>query len=453
MKNVNKGAANIDDVSSAQMRHTIKSSRLLYSAPNVVLRAPIYLIFWITVVALIYSFWAKKDEMVIAPLTLQRESITVQAVGGGIVSDILTEENAPIAAGDPIVVVQEQIRAATSPEQQALISHRRELEKDLDKMVKDYDHEISQLELDLEDLQSTKSTEKANLGSRIDMIRLQLATARRAKQSLERKYELAEKRYRTKKELYDSHDLTITEFEEAEEAVNDLEAAIHDAQAEIQKVGLSLQSAGEERSKLNNLHREEKIARDLAKLGKNRNRDIADLGEKIVSLSERIEGIDTLVRGVSYSDNKARYRSTFDGIVTSLHVRKGQLVDAGASLATIVKESAALEGRVMVLNQDIGRLKHGQPVMIKYFAYPYQDYGMQMGTIVDIATKSGGADVEPGMYMVRVALHKETIKRPGSKVKRLEIGLEGMAEIKTGEKKLIELIFTPISKFFTKPEE
>ena len=453
MAEENKQGSDVDDLGAAQLRHTVKSSKLLYSAPDIVLRAPIYLIFTIAFTALLYSFWAKKDELVVAPLTLKREAVTIQAVGAGIVTYVMTEENARIASGDPIAVVQEQIRAAASPEQQALYAEKQELEKELDKALKDYDHQISQLHLDLDDLRRNNSSNKGALQSRIQTIRLQLDAAKRASESVERKLALARKRLGTKEKLYLARDLTITEYEEAQESVSDLERSSHDSQSEIQKIRLTLQTTRDELRIVQNLHREEKIVRDIQKQEKNQARDVKDLKERIDSTVNRIKGVDTMVRGVSYDENTALYKSNFDGLVTGSHIKNGQLIAGGAPVATIVKQSAPLEAHVLVQNQDIGRLKHGQEVKIKYFAYPYQDYGVQKGTIVDIAIKSGGQDAPEGTYVVRAALHQETISKPGGKVKNLEIGLAGSAEIITGDKRLIELVFSPVSRFFTKPED
>lgn len=288
MAEENKQGSDVDDLGAAQLRHTVKSSKLLYSAPDIVLRAPIYLIFTIAFTALLYSFWAKKDELVVAPLTLKREAVTIQAVGAGIVTYVMTEENARIASGDPIAVVQEQIRAAASPEQQALYAEKQELEKELDKALKDYDHQISQLHLDLDDLRRNNSSNKGALQSRIQTIRLQLDAAKRASESVERKLALARKRLGTKEKLYLARDLTITEYEEAQESVSDLERSSHDSQSEIQKIRLTLQTTRDELRIVQNLHREEKIVRDIQKQEKNQARDVKDLKERIDSTVNRI---------------------------------------------------------------------------------------------------------------------------------------------------------------------
>jgi hemolysin D len=116
-----------------------------------------------------------------------------------------------------------------------------------------------------------------------------------------------------------------------------------------------------------------------------------------------------------------------------------------------VRNTAPLEAHVMVQNKDIGKIKRGQQVQIKYFAYPYQEYGIQHGVIADIATKPSGPN---SMYLITVALELETITARASTIsKDLEIGLEGIGEVKTGEKRFIELFFAPASRFFQVAEE
>lgn len=52
-----------------------------------------------------------------------------------------------------------------------------------------------------------------------------------------------------------------------------------------------------------------------------------------------------------------------------------------------------------------------------------------------------------------MALASESIRSRNGVEKPLEIGLEGLAEIKTGEKRFIEILFAPASKFFQPKEE
>jgi len=47
-----------------------------------------------------------------------------------------------------------------------------------------------------------------------------------------------------------------------------------------------------------------------------------------------------------------------------------------------------------------------------------------------------------------VALDRETVTGPNGVMRSLEIGIEGYAQIKTGEKRFLEILFAPSSRFF-----
>ncbi len=90
-----------------QTRHPIKAARLLFSAPNFILRGPIYLTFIVMFGMLVYSFIAKKDIIVTAPLKLEKKYETVESIGAGQVIEVRVKENASVKANDLLVRVQE----------------------------------------------------------------------------------------------------------------------------------------------------------------------------------------------------------------------------------------------------------------------------------------------------------------------------------------------------------
>lgn len=448
-----KGAIQVDLKGLSQVRHPLKAATLLYSAPSFVLRGPIYMVFIIMIVGMVYSFWAKKDVLVNASLALERESTTVQAVGSGMVYDIMTANNSAIRAGDPMIVIQEQIRAAANPEQNKLLGQIQDLEEQLKNARRDYEHKINQLQLDLEDTGKSRGANLTSAQAKIDQLQHQKGSAADSVQSIARKLELARKRLNQQEELFRNRDITITEVENAREAVADLESKMADARREVDNIQLSLLTAVEEKRKIETLHSTERLQREIEQAKANRDTDIKDLQDKIASLEKKAGEMDTLVQGVSYAGNLARYKSNFDGVISEVHVKRGELVSEGIPLVTIVKDTAALNGRVLIPNKDIGNIKHGQEVKIKYFAYPYQEYGIQKAVISEIGTKPSGEPGKESMYTIKVALERETIKARNGVEKKLEIGLEGFVEIKTGEKRLIELLFSPVSKFFDGKEE
>ncbi len=423
---------------SIEVRHPIKAATLLYSAPKFILRGPIYLMFITIFCMLFYSFVATTDTLVVAPLTLQRQTVTVEAIGGGLVESLDVSENSPVAVGQALAVVQEKIRAASTPEQEALDRQLKDYEDRLTTANRDYDYRRHQLESSRDELQGRLITGKGSLADHIDQLTIQLNTAQRNHDNIAA--DLA--RYRP---LCANRDIPSSKCD-------DLQRAASNAQADIENIRLSLKSAERDKAQQGDQSTLDRMNRDIDKARADYDIEVKQINERIADLQNRRRQAQTLVPGVNYKNDEAHYSSIVDGIVTTVHVQRGQLVDPGAPLFTIVRNSAPLEARVLVQNKDIGLLKIGQEVKIKYFAYPFQEYGIQRGSISEISVRPSTASGEANLFVVSVALASETVQRQpvrqGDPVKTLEIGLTGTAEIKTGDKRFIELLFTPASKFF-----
>ncbi|MBF0145977.1 MAG: HlyD family efflux transporter periplasmic adaptor subunit [Magnetococcales bacterium] len=438
-------AIQVEQVYLAPVRHPIKAARMLYSAPPWVLSGPIYLIAMIIIAGLGYSFWATKDELVVVPLVLERESVTTEAVKGGIVSKVYVQEGSRVGPSEKLLEIQ-MTSVMRSPEEEAIQARLDDMQKaDADALAayelqkNRMENNVRQLELSLDTIQKDRDRQE-----------LELEDARRNVRSLKGKLGIAQQELAETSKLFQSKDITKIEHDRARMTVDDLEKSVQDAVSRESKAQLALQMSS--REKINN---EIKLARDeLKQLKKRYDEQHQRLEEQRQELIGRQKDARTLFgSGVAESGTMTSYKSTFSGLVTAVHVKPGNNIAPGVSLVTIVKDSAALVGRALVQNKDIGRMKRGQTVRVKYFAYPYQDYGIPEGIISDIATKPGGVTGQESLYKVRIALKDESIARRGDKPRLLEIGLEGIAEIKTGEKRLIELVFSPISRFFGKEEE
>ncbi len=454
MASDSSGKVKVKSALIAPVRHPIKAAALLYTPPSIILHGPIYMIFVISFGALAYSFWATIDETIATPLTLVRESTTVESVGSGMVVDLGAHANSETEVGDVLVQVQEQTRISADTEQSQLASRKYELEKDLDKAQDEYQNRITQLELDLANFDTNRVTQKKSLEGRIKQIKNQLATARNTKRREQGRLATVQKQYKRKKALYDSRDITVSEFEAVQERLNDVRKGVDDASSTIAKVRVDLTTAEGELAKLLDLKGKQKLELELEQTKHRLARDTDRFVEQIQSAERRMQEGQKLVEGVTFDESTTQYSSKFNGLITDVHVRKGQIITPGTPLVTIVRDTAPLMARVLVQNENIGRLNKGQDVKIKYYAYPYQEYGIREGVIVSIATKPGGVTGFETMYVVMVALKSEVIKKSGSKrEKTLEIGLEGLADIKTGTKRLIEVVFRPASKFFAGEED
>ncbi|HBR97723.1 MAG TPA: hypothetical protein DD979_10150 [Gammaproteobacteria bacterium] len=456
IRNTNSGpsgqAVQIKPALSSATRHPIKSARLLYSLPPVMLRACIHLVFIIVFAGLVYAFWARSSILVTAPLMLQKDSFTVQVTGDGLVSDLSVQENSVVRAGDPLAVIQEQLRPFDNAQREALEGQKIELEKERDKLLSEFDHRLTQLNFDLEDLVNNRGGRVEELQNQIRILDQQLKTARNALGAARQSLAISEKQYNRINQLFASRDVTVTQRDQALEKLNRAKKSVFDADSRISEINISRQTASSELAKFRDQLQQEKLQKEIEQVNVQREREIGRLDDQIAGLGKRLNEA-SFQEGATYIDNKASYSSFFDGVITDVHVSRGQMIRAGSSLVTLVRDTAVLEAHAYVNNRDIGQLKRGQEVKIKYFAYPYQEYGIARGLTSFIATTPSGEPGRESKYLVKVALEKDSISRAGGIDKPLEIGLEGTAEFKTGEKRFIEILFSPISRFFKAESE
>lgn len=439
----NNQAVKVEHAYLPPVRHPIKAARLLYSAPPWVLRGPIHLIGIIVIAALVYSFWAKKDQLVTGPLKLEREAVTMESIDSGMVSKVMIHEGDRVDSLTPLLEVQ-KTRVTSESERAGLTAKLDELEKTQASQTEEYDHKKRQLDLSLKQLELSLN----NMDKEKTLMLANLDSAKRTVSYSEGKLAEARKNFAVEENLFKNKDITKAEYDRAKNLVNDLEKQVLDAKANVDAIQVNLNAFNKEKIR-NDITQ---IENEKAQLKNRFDNDMERNGAQIAKLKKQIDDSQRLVHGVSHEGTMTNYTATFPGLVTQVHVKPGHMINAGSPLVTVVKDSAALEARVLVQNKDIGRLRKEQRVQIKYFAYPYQEFGIPVGMISDIATKPGGVTGQESMYVVRVALESETISKLGSRPKRLEIGLEGLGEIKVGEKKFIELAFSPISKFFTQEE-
>jgi hemolysin D len=153
-------------------------------------------------------------------------------------------------------------------------------------------------------------------------------------------------------------------------------------------------------------------------------------------------------------------RSPVDGTVQQLAVTTiGGIVQPAQPLMLIVPDGSDVHVEAHILNKDIGFIREGQPVRVKLEAYPFTDYGLVQGVVetisrdaIDLGAQQGAErdknnrPVQPGLvYAARIRLKTNSI-RVGGQNRPIGAGLAVQAEIKTGERRIIQYLLSPIAK-------
>jgi hemolysin D len=153
-------------------------------------------------------------------------------------------------------------------------------------------------------------------------------------------------------------------------------------------------------------------------------------------------------------------RAPVAGTVQQLAVATiGGVVQPAQALMIIVPDGAEIEVEAHLLNKDVGFVREGQPVRVKLEAFPFTEHGLVPGIVegisrdaIDLAQSAApqrddkGRPLQPGLvYAARIRLLQTSIRVRG-RDQNLGPGLSVQAEIKTGERRIIQYLLSPITQ-------
>lgn len=162
-----------------------------------------------------------------------------------------------------------------------------------------------------------------------------------------------------------------------------------------------------------------------------------------------------LKQEAAQSDARARLvvRAPQDGVVTAVTVDAGQAVAEGAVLASLLPADAQLEAHLYAPSSAVGFVRPGQPVLLRYQAYPYQKFGHHAGRVVLVSRaplvpgESSGLSAafsrsEP-LYRITVALDRQVVHAYG-KEQPLAAGMQLDADVLLDRRRLVEWLLEPV---------
>lgn len=134
------------------------------------------------------------------------------------------------------------------------------------------------------------------------------------------------------------------------------------------------------------------------------------------------------------------------GIVQQLQVHTvGAVLRPADPLLVIVPEGSTLVVDAMVLNRDAGFVREGQSVRVKLEAFPFTRYGVVEGRLT-FMSRDAVQDENLGLvFPARVELSQFSINVNG-RATPLTAGLAATAEIKTGRRRIIEFLLSPLQR-------
>jgi len=192
--------------------------------------------------------------------------------------------------------------------------------------------------------------------------------------------------------------------------------------------------------------------------------ELADAESKAAQAAEDLVKADKRIQDQTL-------RAPIDGTVQQLVLHTiGGVVTPAQVLMVVVPADSGIEIEAMVLNKDIGFVHDGDPAEIKIDTFNFTKYGLLHGKVIGVSQdaivrdrpsaptttpadrqtgQSARSSEPPGqelLYAARISLD-QTKMQIDERVVELSPGMAVTVEIKTGERRIVEFLLSPLLRY------
>ncbi|WP_158660977.1 HlyD family type I secretion periplasmic adaptor subunit [Thiomicrorhabdus sp. Milos-T2] len=169
--------------------------------------------------------------------------------------------------------------------------------------------------------------------------------------------------------------------------------------------------------------------------------------QQLVDANKQIENLQQ--EQIKAQQRLALYeiKAPIDGTVQQLATHTiGGVVTPAQELMVIMPKNQQLEVEAMLLNKDIGFVHEGQAVEVKIDTFNFTKYGVIHAKINNISSDAVQNEDLGLVYAMRLNIEKNQVYVDNQQVK-LSPGMQITAEVKTGTRRIIEYLLTPLLRY------
>ena len=143
-------------------------------------------------------------------------------------------------------------------------------------------------------------------------------------------------------------------------------------------------------------------------------------------------------------------RAPQPGTVSTVLAEPGQSVSPASALATLVPQGSQLQAQLFAPSSAIGFVQPGQPVRLRFEAFPYQKFGQQPARVLQVSRTPLAASELAALALPASAgpgsepLFRITVALEGEPVAVLSAGMRLQADVMLEKRRLIEWLFEPL---------
>ena len=461
------------------------TKELLDILPQVWTRGLLYFLAVFVAITLPWAMFSQVDETGKARGRLEPQGKTVKldAPVAGTVAAIQVKEGEAVKAGQRILALESELVSAELQQQQ------RKLEGEQNRLIQ-LEFLRNQLSLILRTQQQQNQAQQIEKQAQLEQARQEL-DALRAADSLEREekaaqVEQARQAIQSSQAVYELEKIRLEaalekipryqqayeegalsqerllevqqEAKEAQQNISKAESDIRQAQSHLREQQgsyekITHQASSEIEQAQLRWQEQEGSYKSLVHSGQlavlKCEEQLKNLETDITTLKADIAQSKTQIEALKFELNQRVLAAPLEGTVFQLPIQgKGEVVQPGDMLAEIAPKGTSLSLQAEMATTDSGSLAKGMPVKLKFDAYPFQDYGVVEGELVEISPTTEEIETPEGKvaaYNLEIQLHQTCIPTATECI-ALRPGDTATAEVVVRQRRVMDFILDPFKK-------
>jgi HlyD family secretion protein len=383
------------------------TKELIDTLPRVWTRGLLYFLVLFAVIVLPWATLSKVDETGSARGRLEPKGKTLKldAPVAGTVAAIKVKEGQTVKAGQILLELESDITRTELQQAQAKLEGLR--------------NRGNMLELVKNQLQSEQLAQ-------LDQIRQRLNSSKKAHALEKNRLHLANKDMQRHRYLWQQGVISKQKLEEVEGVMIERQGILEQVQSDIQQA-------------TSELEKQESIY----------GRQLKEYQSQIVDLGSEIAQTQKLIQSLQFQLQQRVLQAPTNGTIFQLSVNNaGTVLQPGQAITQIAPQGSPLVFRAQIPSSESGFLRVGQPVKLKFDAYPFQDYGVVQGHLRWISPDSKVEETPQGKletFELEIALEQTYIQTQNKRV-ALTPGQTATAEVIVRQRHLIDFILDPFKK-------
>ncbi|MDY6929505.1 MAG: HlyD family type I secretion periplasmic adaptor subunit [Pseudomonadota bacterium] len=410
-------------------------------------RIILYTIVLLFVIAVLWAIFGKIDIVAVAQgKVVPSERVKViQPLETAAIESIHIEEGQSVKAGEPLITLNTNITEADVrrfSEQWRSVTLKRRRLTELAKWFQGEETWTPTLQTSNPDLRPYLAAQRALLAQEIAELEASVRNIDQETERLAAEQEMVQAEVRKSLRLLDVLNERVAVYDQLQKQGNGSRMEFLEVKQEQIEVE---QNVSVQRARANQLK---------ASISANQSRRAMMISERFKNTLTELQNLEVQEASLREELLKARQRSSqyvlkapIDGTVQELVVTTiGGVVTPAQELMKVVPEGSGIEVEARFLNKDIGFIHPGQFAEIKVDTFNFTKYGVIDAELSDLSNDAIQDEQLGLVYKARLKPAKSSLSINGKAI-QLSPGMTVTAEVKTGQRRVIEFFLSPLLRY------